>query len=151
MTRSVTVAGRNGPERGRAWFDGSTSFSAGAAFTYVEDATVNDTKTGRGQQIELPATASLSFFAGFAESGGTGPCWVTLMLPTPGAVCSVQVDGTTDVAVGDPLAVTNGSHYVSKHTSSGADLPMVGVALEAETDTPAAQASGQRRLIKMTG
>jgi hypothetical protein len=163
---SVQYAFTSEPDGDRFWFAGTTAFSKGAAFCFVEDATIESTRgeptqaenrTRLGAVIEKPATASLKLFAGWAKEGGTGPCVVNLMRPQKGAIVDVQVDGgTTNVAIGDNLVITDATHYLTVPTAPTNTALMltsfdtvVAVAMEAETDDAANQASGQTRRVKV--
>ena len=152
----VQVQGESTPPTGRVYYAGTASYDAGSAFSYVEDATLeaslsgNAKKNARGVLAEQPTTASLHLFAGCAVTSGTGPGWVDVYKPVRGYTARVKVDGTTDVAVGDPLAIQNGSWHLANFTpptDSGDLLEMVAVAMEAETDAPGSQSAGQTRLV----
>jgi hypothetical protein len=135
----------------RVFYNGSTALKARQPVCYVEDAKIflpedadgfsSSTNTAdrglsRGVQVETPATASLKFFAGIvdpADAGKSGGEWITILVPQNDEVIEVRVEGTTDIAVGDGLEVTDGNAYLTKDASETFDLTIFR-ALEAFTD-----------------
>jgi len=150
---SVQVGWDTAPDADSFYFAGTTSYSQGAAFCFTEDATqeltrgqptVAEQKAGTylGAQVEVPATASLFFFAGWAKEGGTGPGRVNLHRPVRGSIIDVQVDGATSVEIGEELTLVDGSHFLAQATDATFNAAFVATALEAENVASASQSAG---------
>jgi hypothetical protein len=87
--------------------------------------------------VEVPNGNNLGYFAGFVQRvpGGPGPCYVRIITPRRGDVLTVEIDGTTDVSVGDKLTIqsTSGLEGFAKDASPAyTDHPLL-TALEAYT------------------
>jgi hypothetical protein len=163
---SVTTGLLHKPDGLKAYFAGTTSYSTGAAFCYVENETVETTRgeptaaeqtDSLGREIEKPTAENLATFAGWAKQGGTGPGIVELYAPERGCILDVQVDGgTVNVAVNSILMPSNGTHYlvaVADPTNTALMVDAyrqgVAIAMEAETDDAANQSSGQLRRVRV--
>jgi hypothetical protein len=88
----------------RVYFVGTTTLRQGQALCWQELAANAD--KGLGVDVEVPNSDNLAYGAGFvaqSSHGVTGPQWIDMIRPRQGDVISVEVDGTTDVAVGDRL------------------------------------------------
>lgn len=92
----------------RRYFSGTTTLRKGQILHYKQDATKTDTdpKLRLGSNVQAVASGNVKFLAGVVpdtEAGKVGPCYVELLQPQSGDVLDIEVDGTTDVAVGDFL------------------------------------------------
>ncbi len=90
------------------------------AVYFVDAATVGDVfcydvGTFDGTRVITPATANLALPAGAAVAIQAAASVGTIQ--TFGYNDTIGVDGTTDVAAGDPLAVANGSLTLAKATA----------------------------------
>lgn len=129
----------------RVYYGGTTPLKKGQPVCYVEDANIfvasdpgvgetDDRGLSRGVQVETPTSNSLKFFAGIVSDGDAGKseAWIDIIQPRRGDVLEIRVEGTTDIAVGDGLEVTNGNTYFTKDAAETFDLTLFR-ALEAFT------------------
>ncbi len=132
---NVQYAGSTPFKTKRVYYNGSTALSRSQPLTYVEDAstlaTLEAAETAnpgsqnfglaRGVQVEIPATASIPFFAGILKDGDEGKAngeWVDVLVPVVGDPVTVRVEGTTDIAVGDDLAMVDAQPYFTHQAFS---------------------------------
>jgi hypothetical protein len=92
----------------RRYFVGTTEVRHGQIICYQENASETDAdpKLRLGSAVEAINSDNAAYVAGFvplSEAGKTGPCFIELVVPAPGDIFDAEVDGTTDVAVGDGL------------------------------------------------
>ena len=89
------------------YFVGTTELRLGQILCYQEDASESgDVKARLGHAVEAINSDNANFVAGFvtpSSAGLTGPCFVQIYQPQSGDVFDAEVDGTTDIAVGDVL------------------------------------------------
>lgn len=96
-----------------------------------------DTTAGMNPRAVLPATSSVYLrFGVCAETvAAAGGIWVQVY----GRCDVVCIDGTTDVAINDPLKAANASHcLVQDHADTGT-ASMIAISECAQTDTPTVQ------------
>lgn len=92
----------------RRFFVGSTALRKGQILCYQENATKTDAEVNKrlGHAVEAINTDNANFIAGFctaAKAAKTGGQYVEIEVPQAGDVVLAEVDGTTDIAVGDVL------------------------------------------------
>lgn len=150
MAESNVQYGGNSPLKSRrVYYAGTTDLTKNQPLCYVEDAKLASTTTEdgtntkiaqdqRGVQVETPATASLKFFAGILSDGDTGKSesWVTILVPVRGDVLLARVEGTSNVAIGDGLELTDGNSYFTKDASETFDLTVLRALDAQESATP---------------
>ncbi len=146
---NVQYAGSHPFKTKRVYYNGSTALAKNQPLTYVEDASLAATLEAaeaanpgsqnfglaRGVQVEIPATASIPFFAGILVDGFENKAngeWVDIIVPQESDVMTIRVEGTTDIAVGDHLAMVDGQPYFT-HQAFSAETSKY-YALEAFTD-----------------
>lgn len=146
---NVQYSGSHPFKTKRVYYNGATALAKNQPLTYVEDASTLATLEAaeaanpgsqnfglaRGVQVETPATASLLFLAGILQDGDEGKAngeWVTIIVPQSSDLITVRVEGTTDIAVGDPLEITDGNPYFTNDGTFAAASTLM-YALEAFT------------------
>lgn len=148
MGPNVTYGGGSPIRTAKVYYAGTTALKKSQPLCFVEDALpflpesdpgfsasfTGDRGLSLGVQVEIPATASLPFFAGILADGEEGKteAWVTILVPGPNDVLPVRVEGTTDIAVGDHLACADGVAYLT-HQAYSSELSKF-YAMEAFTD-----------------
>lgn len=88
---------------------------ASTALTVGQPVCYDYTTDADGVGVLLPTTAHLQFPAGLVESASIAAGEYGLVC-TRGHFAYGAVEGTTDVAVGDPLIITNATAYLTKAT-----------------------------------
>ena len=112
----------------------STCSKGDAVFVTVD---FDGTTALTSPQIAAAATISVAQIAGIvcATLTAAGLVWVQIQ----GRNDFTKVDGTTDVGIGDTLQMVNGQVYLVQDSASAISADSLAIALEAETDTIAAQ------------
>jgi hypothetical protein len=88
---------------------------ASTALTVGQPVCYDYTTDADGVGVLLPTTAHLQFPAGLVESASIAAGDYGLVC-TKGHFAYGACEGTTDIAVGDPLVITNGTAYLTKAT-----------------------------------
>jgi hypothetical protein len=96
----------------RRYFTGTTVLRAGQVLCYDPSATKTDAdpKLRLGSAVQAISASNKKLIAGIvsdSSAGLTGPCFVEVVEPQSGDMVDAEVDGTTDVAAGDPLVADN--------------------------------------------
>lgn len=127
----------------RVYFSGTDTLQEGYALCYDQDASPTATNPFErlGFIVEKPATANLAAFAGLVsagDAGKTGPCYLDIIVPTPGEVVTAYTKANA-TAWTTALAPANAVYSLAAHSDSGLNLPWVMLAAEtADTSTTAA-------------
>lgn len=88
---------------------------ASTAITVGQPVCYDYTTDADGVGVLIPTTAHLQFPAGLVVSASIAAGDYGLVC-TKGHFASGAVEGTTDVAIGDPLVLSNGNAYLTKAT-----------------------------------
>lgn len=88
---------------------------ASTAITVGQPVCYDYTTDADGVGVLLPTTAHLQFPAGLVKTASIAAGDYGLV-QIYGHMADGAVEGTTDVAIGDPLAITNGAAYLTKAT-----------------------------------
>lgn len=96
----------------RRYFTGTTTLRSGQVLCYDPSATKTDAdpKLRLGSAVQVISASNKALIAGIVSdsgAGSVGPCFVELQEPQSGDMVDAEVDGTTDVAAGDPLVADN--------------------------------------------
>jgi hypothetical protein len=127
----------------KAYFVGTTELASGQVLCFQE-LLANVTK-GLGVDVEAINSDNVGHFAGIVDEssvGVTGPANINLRVPKVGEWFDAQVEGTTDVAIGDKvkLDATKGCFIRGGETTSASDVitetfGIIAIATAANTGT----------------
>lgn len=131
----IRYAGQVEPRRQRYWYAGTDVLLPGYTMCLDVAAPAGSLKTSLGKVITKPATANLACFVGFVAEKKTGPCFVDVVEPSPGAAYQAFTDANMTAGV-TALAPQNGSYALAAFADATLNLPLCAVALETvDTDT----------------
>lgn len=137
--RGVQYSGQPVLQSKLVFFIGTTTLRPGQALCLNDPAAGAGTAVqGFGVDVVVPTSGTLKYFAGVvaeSDAGKVGPCWVDIVIPQRGDTLYVEVDGTTDVAVGDNLSLqsTSGLEGFAKQASPAYSHHPLLTAAEART------------------
>lgn len=126
----LTYQGRNTPDQVTVYYSGTDPIKVGYLLCYDTTATESGTTnaTRLGTAVVKPATANLNLPAGVAAEAKTGPCYIRIQKLHKGIPIQAMIKANATLA-STLLGGVNGQYELGAIAQSGADLPVIAIAM----------------------